>query len=234
MSARHHVPAILVVTLEGAFILSFRPLVDLFEQRFARFSIWNPVLVGVVYLLFCATVLLTRKLERRADAGVWSAKAGWLALPALCTGCLLLHVSAQSGGFYRWVQTAGSPLQSAWTPLVAMGSVCLSLVFLFVIVVDVRPAIGPGRTRVVVRMGCAVVAQLMIVVLAAWWRGLGSEAVPDPGIGTGSRILIFVAVYAFFLIFFSAPRLLLLAAEPDAVAALVFAGGMGYYVYSTL
>jgi hypothetical protein len=231
MQGRFRASDVLLATFELLSILLFAPLVALLRPALAAPSWRGPALIGVTYVLLCVAVVKIRRLRRAEGARAF--RTGWLGLPGICFGFYVLYMAAEAGGFFNWVEEVDTSSMPWWIAFAALGAIGLAVAYLLVLAVGIEPTIGPGPRREVTRLLCLAVAQLMIVILAAHFELMGAGSEPEPT-GFGGKVLIFLAVYLFFLLFMATPRLLLLAMEPTPVAVVAFLAGTGYYVWTTL
>jgi hypothetical protein len=74
----------------------------------------------------------------------------------------------------------------------------------------------------------------MILVTVAYWQATFADTEAYTGLALGGKILIFLVVYAFFMVFFAPPRMLFLLKQPTIPAVLSFLGQTGYFVWNSL
>ncbi len=74
----------------------------------------------------------------------------------------------------------------------------------------------------------------MIIIAMASWGAIFIEAEPDQDLGFRAKIIIFVAAYAFFLLFFAPPRLVYIAMKPRPAPYVSFIFQTVYYVWTRL
>jgi len=224
------------VLFEILSILFFDRAIQALGNRFRELCWMNAASIALTYLVFCSGVFLLRRLEPTSAWGASQRNAvNYLAMPAACFGFFLLHMAMETGGGYAYLQRTKD--YAATDPrLVAaiVGGIALSLVYVFLLILDIRPTIHRGVKYEIIRFSGLFLAQLMIVVVSAYWRRMGSESVAITEVALSGKILIFTAIYVFYLLFVASPRLLLLAIDPSPAALLSFFVGSCYYLWRSL
>ncbi|MGB3714008.1 MAG: hypothetical protein WA996_06225 [Candidatus Promineifilaceae bacterium] len=220
-------------------ILFFIVTIPVLVDRFADKSIVNAFIIGVVYLLFCASVFLLKRLEREEGSEAWRS-GSTLAVLGIFFGIMVGYLVIESTGFFEWLDTTEDPYLSSPTQsvLVLFGVMLwLVVVFLYAVVlaIDIKPTIPEGTRQHTLSeyVGLAGV-NLMIIVAMASWGAMFIEAEPYQDIGFGAKIIIFVAAYAFFLLFFAPPRLVYIAMKPRPASYVSFIIQTVYYVWALL
>jgi hypothetical protein len=74
----------------------------------------------------------------------------------------------------------------------------------------------------------------MIIVAMVSWGAIFLVAEPYQDIGFGALVIIFVAAYAFFLLFFAPPRLVYFAIKPRPASYVSFILQTVYFVRTLL
>lgn len=224
--------AVLADTL--AILLSFW-LTPWFANQFASPSTWNAVLIIGLYLAFCLAVYLLRRTGAvRADTA-----AGTVAtVLAVFFGLMVAYMAASSSGFsvdslMEW------DLNSITASLAAIGMLMLALLtvflYMFVLVVPTRPtAVAEGWPVLAQRLAMLLGANLMLIASLAHWEAYFADVEPYVGLTTGGQGLIFLAAYAFFVLFYGGPRLLLARGGAGPVPVITFLLQTAYYVWGFL
>jgi hypothetical protein len=75
---------------------------------------------------------------------------------------------------------------------------------------------------------------LMIIISMAQWEVAFQAESPYEGLGMGAKIMIFAAVYLFFLIFYGAPRFMFYKANPSLLAVGTFFAQTAFYLWRFL
>ena len=208
------------------YMLLLPHLVSAFRQP----SVMNTLLVGAVYLLFCGAVyLLRRQPPRTATSHQWL-------LAALATnfGFFVLYMMADGAGFFDNLDRLdGTPGTGMVLGITLGAGLLLVLVFLYPVLlsIDIRPAAEATVGRHFLSL---LGINLMILVTAAYWQVAFAGAEAYEGLALGGKLLIFLVVYLFFLLFFAAPRTLSLLKNPSWVALASFLLQTGYYVWNSL
>ena len=231
MASRTYIGDIITAAFELVSILVFGRLVAFFAEIFRTPSWKGMSVIVVAYVLLCVAVVFIRKLTPRE--GSVEVKTSWIGLPALCFGFFVLYMAAEAAGFFGWLEGVDTTTMPWWTAFAGLGSIAAALAFFFLLIVGIKPSTPRGPRHDVIRVVCLIVAQFMIVLLGAFFLNMGAESTPEE-MGIGTRILIFVPVYVFFLLFMASPRLLLLAQDPTTTAVVAFLIGTCYYVWTTL
>jgi len=200
-------------------ILFYALTIPLLVDQFVDKSILNAFIIGAVYLLFCGSILLLKRLEWESESKAWRS-GSTLAVLGIFFGLMDAYLMIDSAGFFEWLDTtenpiSDNPLQSV---LICFGVILwLAVVFLYAIVlaVDVEPKIPEGTRHHTLAeyVGLAGI-NLMIIVAMASWQALFVDTEPYQDLGFGAKVLIFVVVFAFFLLFFAPPRLVYVVMRP--------------------
>ncbi len=193
---------------------------------FQRPALLNAFLIGGVYLLFCGAVYLLRRQPPRAAP----ARRGLLAALGVTFSLLVTYMMAESAGFFANVERLDPNPGAGAVAAITVGAVLwLGLLALYpaVLTISVPQDVAATAGRHFLSL---VGVNVMIVVTVAYWQVLFSGTEPYEDLAVGGKVLVFLVVYLFFLLFFAAPRLLAFLKEPTRVALLSFLLQTGYYV----
>lgn len=218
----------------AAMLLSFW-LLPWFTGRFQAPSPLNAALIVGLYLAFCLAVYLLR----RYGAVSANTVAGTVATAlAVLFGILVAHMAASSSGFsvdtlmeLDLTGLAGSLLTIA----ALMAALLLVFGYMLVLVVPVRPAEPQlGWVPLGQRLLMLLATDLMLIASVGHWEALFADAVPYVGLSAGAQGLVFLGVYAFFVLFYGGPRLLLSRGGAGPVPVITFLLQTAYYVWGFL
>lgn len=195
-----------------------------------RPSLLNAFLIGAVYLLFCGAVYLLRRQPPRSAP----AHQGLMAALGVTFSLFVTYMMADSAGFFANLEGLDpNPGVGAMVAIMVGAVLWLALIALYPTVLTLSVpqdvAATPGRHFL-----SLVGVNVMIVVTAAYWQVLFSGTEPYDDLAVGGKVLVFLVVYLFFLLFFAAPRLLAFLKKPTHVALLSFLLQTGYYVWRSL
>ena len=84
------------------------------------------------------------------------------------------------------------------------------------------------------RLLLLLATNLMLIASVGHWEAYFADAVPYVGLSGGAQALIFVGVYAFFVLFYGGPRLLLARGGAGPVPVITFLLQSAYYVWGFL
>jgi hypothetical protein len=113
----------------------------------------------------------------------------------------------------------------------------LVVIFLYaaILAIDIKPTIPEGsRQHILVEYAALTGVNLMIIVTMTCWQAMFIDTEPYEDLGFGAKIIIFVAAYAFFLLFFAPPRLVYIAMKPRPSSYVTFIIQTVYYVWQLL
>jgi len=220
-------------------ILFYILTIPLLVERFTDKSILNTIIIGGVYLLFCACVFLLKRLDRDSESKSWRS-GSTLAVLGVFFGVMVAYLVIESAGFFEWLDKTENPIQEnpIASVLILFGVLLwLVIVFLYAVIlaIDVEPTIPEGTLRHTLGeyAGLAGV-NLMIIVAMASWQAMFVDTEPYQDIGLGAKVIIFIVTYAFFLLFFAPPRLVYIAMKPRPASYVSFIIQTIYYVWQLL
>jgi hypothetical protein len=221
--------------IDGLALLAVYLWVPALAGRMARYGSWNAVIILAAYLAMCAGLFLARRLEmnpenagpaapgageeRREDGAAPAGhdapsrrKTRLAVNPLAAWACwpfsLFVPVMmAMAGGFF---ERGAAPIPAAaGVPVFIL----TMLLFPLLLYVPARPrvAYGGGAHRLLRSLSVLGVDAMMIVTAAFWeWQLKDAEPL---SVAFAGKVLIFLVVYAVFLMFYAAPRLALLSLE---------------------
>jgi hypothetical protein len=220
-------------------ILFYTLTIPILVDQFVDKSIANAFIIGIVYLLFCGSIFLLKRLDRESESKAWRS-GSTLAFLGIFFGIMVAYLIADSAGFFEWLDVAENPISDnpLQSVLICFGVILwLAVVFLYAVVlaVDVKPKIPEGTRQHTLSeyVGLAGI-NLMIIVTMAGWQALFVNTEPYQDLGFGAKALIFVVVLAFFLLFFAPPRLVYVVMRPRPSSYITFIIQCGYYVWRLL
>ena len=218
-------------------ILAYMVFLPQLSAFFNQKSYFHGAVVTFVYLIFCASVVLIRKLP-----GIDSKKSensrSWLAFFAVFFGVFITYIIAETAGFFSRLDSLPGTIEGTVALLVLAGFVLwllLTFLYLTVVLVKIKPYISLSNsgTLLVEFLGILGV-NLMIITVTAFWNANFSGIEPYEDLAIGGKILIFLVTYIFFLLFFAPPRMLFLLKKSNNLAWLTFLLQIGYFVWDSL
>ena len=193
--------------------------------------------VILVYLVFCASVILIRKLPG-ADSKNSENNRSWLTFFAVLFGVFITYMIAEATGFFASLDSLPNTIEWPAALLVMAGFLLwLVLAFLYMIMVQlkIKPYASLNNSGKLLAEFLGVLGiNLMILTVTAFWNAYFSGIEPYEGLAIGGKILIFVVTYIFFLLFFAPPRMLFLLNKSANFAWLTFLLQTGYFVWDSL
>lgn len=226
-------PVIADVLAFGLYLILLPRIIAFFLTK----SILNGILVGAVYLIFCASVVVVRKLPNPEEqkAGY---RRGWMGFFGVNFGIMVTYIMAETAGFFEMLDNISGTIENK-TAVAVLGGVLLWLLLAFlymiVLIVNIKPTLAKGKFSNWVMELCALLGvNVMILVTVGFWSAYFSDTEPYEGLAIGGKILIFLLTYIFFMFFFAAPRMLFLLKKPGAAGIVTFILQTGYYVWHLL
>lgn len=204
---------------------------------FSQKSYFLGGVVALVYLIFCTSVLLIRKLPG-ADAKKSEYSRSLLAFFALNFGIFITFIIAEAAGFFAKLDTVTGTIEGKTALLVMAGFILwllLAFLYMAVVLVKIKPyvSLSDSGTLVVEFLGILGV-NVMILTVTAFWNSYFSGIEPYEDLAMGGKILIFLVTYIFFLFFFAPPRMLFLLKKSNRFVWLTFLIQTGYIVWDSL
>jgi hypothetical protein len=204
---------------------------------FRNKSLFTGVLVGIIYLVYCLSVLIIRKLPGPVGQKT-GARKGWMGFFGVTFGIFVTFMMAESAGFFEMLDNVSGTTQSK-TALIALGGMLLWLIlaflYLIVLIVDIKPVSKTTKfADWPVELFALLGVNAMILTTVGFWQAYFSDVEPYEGLAVGGKILIFLLTYIFFMLFFAAPRMTFLLKKPSAAGAVTFIFQIGYYVWHLL
>ena len=204
--------------------------------RFTRPSPLNAVLITAAYLAMCVAAFLVKRLKPLGAAASPVETGGFTGTAAVFFGIFVLFMLDQTSGFSASVDVSGSAGTMILPALAGIAGLALAFAFPIILFVDAKRTIEAGTTRYEVSHTVAlVIVNTMALFLLAFWRAYfetGTEPYED--LAMGAKILIFVCVYIVYLLFLTAPRLLLLSLDKGNLAVTSFLLSSAYFVWMSL
>jgi len=217
--------------------LSYMLLLPKLSAFFSQKSFFHGGVVTLVYLVFCASVVLIRKLPG-ADSKKSEYSRGWLAFFAVNFGIFITYIIAETAGFFTRLDSLQGTIDGTVALLVLAGFILwlfLAFLYMTVVLVKIKPFISLSKsgTLLVEFLGILGV-NVMILTVTAFWNAYFNGIEPYEGLAIGGKILIFLVTYIFFLLFFAPPRMLFLLNKSANFAWLAFLLQTGYFVWDSL
>lgn len=217
-------------------VVLYSALLPLLVSRFQQKSMINPLIIGIVYLLFCLSVYIMRRVEPGSGDSFSIDSMAVLGFLGAAFGMFLTYMAVESGGILDNLEI---DLESgaASFGLMVGSFLWLGLVFLYagILLIEIKPSIANGSVQAMwLELFSLIGVNLMIIVTAAYWDSYFIGTEPYDAVTVGSKILIFIVTFAFFLFFFAPPRMLFLVRNPGLGAIASFLLQTGYYVWGTL
>jgi len=227
--------AIAAVLADTAAILLSFWLLPWFTDRFRAPSPLNAALIVGLYLAFCLAVYLLR---RTGAVSTQTASGNVASALAVFFGVLVAYMAASSAGFSADVimeQDLTGLAGSVLTIAALLVTLLLVFSYMLVLVVPVPPdKVAVGSLPLGQRLLLLLTTNLMLIASIGHWKAYFADAIPGVGLGGGAQALIFVGVYAFFVLFYSGPRFLLARGGAGPVPVITFLLQAAYYVWSFL
>ncbi len=224
---------VLTPLIDVLFVVAFGPAVGFLAGQFRAPSIWNGLLVSVVYLLLCGAVYLLRRLgtpSRPPEGFVWL-----LAAQGLLFGIFIGYLAWESSGLMN--NLLASDPADVHPGLMAAMLAGIALAFLYPAVIAVPVAPTPPRSTTVgpiVRAAALVVINAAAMMVFAFWDVMFADATRYDGLETGGKLMVFAAAYLFYWLFFGAPRMLPLVLNFSKVELGAAVLSTGYWVWQSL
>lgn len=214
----------------------YAALLPLLVSRFQQKSMINPLIIGLVYLLFCLSVYIIRRVEPGRGESFNIDSMAVLGFLGAAFGMFLTYMAVESGGILDHLEI---DLESgaASFGLMLASFLWLGLVFLYagILLIDIQPTISHATAQAMwLELFSLIGVNLMIILTAAFWETIFIGTEPYDAVTVGGKILIFIATFAFFLFFFAPPRMLFLTRNPSLGAIASFLLQTGYYVWGSL
>ena len=211
-------------------VLLYLLLLPRLVSAFSQPSIASALFIILVYLSFCGSVYLLR----RQPPSVAPRYQDLLASTGLLFSLFVGYMVAESAGFFANVGELDSdPGPVAILAVLISGALWLALLFLYPLLLSLPIAPAEATTQAQSLLALLGV-NLMILVTAAYWQATFADVEPYDDLTAGGKLLIFLAVYLFFLLFFAAPRALILLRSPASLPLISFLLQTGYYVWNSL
>ena len=191
----------------------------------------------LIYLIFCASVVLIRKLPG-ADPEKSEYHRGWLAFFAITFGIFITYAIAETAGFFTKLDSISGTIEGKTALLVLAGFILwlvLAFLYMTMVLVKIKPyrSLSDSGTLLVEFLGILGV-NLMILTLTAFWNSYFSGIEPYEDLAIGGKILIFLFTYIFFLLFFAPPRMLFILKKRKRFIWLTFFLQTAYFVWDSL
>ena len=204
---------------------------------FLNKSLLNGALVGVIYLIFCVSVVIVRKLPSPADQKTGYPK-GWMGFFGINFGIFVTFIMAETAGFFELLDNMSGTIEGN-TAAAVLGGVILWLILAFlymiVLIVDIKPTLPKRKfSNWIIELFALLSVNAMILITVGFWNAYFFYTEPYDGLAMGGKILIFVMTYIFFMLFFAPPRMLFLLKKPGVAGLVTFILQTGYYVWHLL
>lgn len=197
----------------------------------------NGALVGVIYLIFCVSVVIVRKLPSPAGQKTGYPK-GWMGFFGINFGIFVTFIMAETAGFFELLDNMSGTIEGN-TAAAVLGGVILWLILAFlymiVLIVDIKPTLPKRKfSNWIIELFALLSVNAMILITVGFWNAYFFYTEPYDGLAMGGKILIFVMTYIFFMLFFAPPRMLFLLKKPGVAGLVTFILQTGYYVWHLL
>jgi len=227
---------LLPVLIDGVFVLAFHLAVPALALRFSRPGAGNALLIAGGYLAVCIAAFVVKRLGPGEKPSSLSKSGGLAGAAGLFFGFFVLFMADHTSGFSASLTTAGDSQGAIATALIAIGGIAVALALPIILFLDPKRSIKVGTVRFQLAHAVALVlVNTMVIFLLAFWRVyFETDAEPYEELTMRAKILIFVFVYIFYLIFLSAPRLVLLSLDFRGPALASYLISSGYFVWHSL
>jgi len=197
----------------------------------------NGVLVTLVYLIFCASVVVFRKLPNPDDKKTVYRK-GWLGFFGLTFGIFVTFMVAETAGLFEMLDNVSGAVESR-TALAVLGGMILWLIMAFLYLIVLYVKVNPSQPKKtlstwMIELFALLGVNAMILITVGFWHSYFYDIEPYDGLALGGKVLIFLLTYIFFMLFFAAPRMLFLLKKPSAIAIVTFIVQTGFYIWRLL
>ena len=197
----------------------------------------NGVLVGAVYLIFCTSVVIIRKLPGPANPKTGCRK-GWMGFFSITFGIFVTFIIAETSGLFESLNSYSGVIETK-TALVVLGGMILWLIvaflYMIVLIVDIKSSLSERVFSTwVVELLALLGVNATILTTVGFWQAYFSDIEPYDGLAMGGKILIFLLAYIFFMLFFAAPRTLFLLKRPSVAGIVTFMVQTGFYIWKLL
>lgn len=218
-------------------LLSYVVFLPHLSAFFSQKTHFHGGVVTFVYLIFCASVVLIRKLPG-ADSKKSEYSRGWLAFFAVNFGVFITYIIADTAGFFIKLDSLPGTIEGTVSLLVLAGFflwLLLAFLYMIVVLVKIKPytSLSKSGTLQVEFLGILGV-NAMIIMVTSFWNANFSGIEPYEGLAVGGKILIFLVTYIFFLLFFAPPRMLFFLKKSNNYTWLIFLLQTGYFVWDSL
>ena len=217
--------------------LAYVVLLPHLSTFFSKQSFFHGGVVFVVYLIFCASVVLIRKLPG-ADSKKSEFNRGWLAFFAINFGVFITYVIAETAGFFKKLESIQGTIEGKAALLVLAGFILwllLAFLYMIVVLVKIKPYTSRSSSGILLVEFLSILGvNIMILTLTAFWNSYFSGIEPYDDLAAGGKILIFLFTFIFFLIFFAPPRMLFILKKRNRFIWLTFFIQTAYFVWDSL
>jgi hypothetical protein len=218
-------------------LLSYMVFLPNLSAFFGQKSYFHGGLVTLVYIIFCASVVLIRKLPS-VDSKRSDYSRGWLAFFAVNFGIFISYVIAETAGFFSKLDSLPGTIEGTVALLVLAGFILwllLAFLYMIVVLVKIKPYKSLSNSGILQVEFLGILGiNLMILTVTAFWNAYFKGIEPYEGLAIGGKILIFLVTYIFFLLFFAPPRMLFLLKKSNNFTWLTFLLQTGYFVWDSL
>ena len=217
------------------FVVLYSRIVGYLVERFQHKALANALLIGGVYLLLCVVVFLFKKVASPAASGPLPSAGALIGVQAACFAFFALFMAADTAGFFTYLQAAPDASSNTALMVTVLGAMALALAYVAVLAVDVRATVAlRPAAYALVEAGSLVVINAMILCIVAFWQVYFADVTPYENLAVGGKVLVFLGVYIFYLLFVSSPRVVLLARDFALLTVLSFLLSSAYYVWTSL
>ncbi len=211
--------------------------------RFQTGAAGNLLLLIVSYSLFCGAVYLLRVSAFQHDPRSKTCSP-MMVFWSVFFSLMILHAMTDLSGLLAFLvdtplDEMDAIMEGAWAMAMTLGVlagavVVVALYPLSLLFRTTRLWSADSVTEVSIQAAALLGINLMILVTMAHWEVAYRADEPYRDLALGGKILIFLVVYAFFLLFYGMPRMLFFQANPSKMAVAVFILQTGYFVWSFL
>jgi hypothetical protein len=191
----------------------------------------------MVYLIFCVSVILIRKLPG-ADTKKSAYNRGWLAFFALNFGIFITYIIAETAGLFVRLDSWQGTIEGMAGLYMIFGIVFwlfLAFLYMTVVLMKIKPYHTLGNMGMLLLEFAAILGvNIMILTVTAFWNAYFSGIEPYVDLAFGGKIMIFLFTYIFFLLFFAPPRMLFIMKKRNNLSWLSFFLQTGFFVWDSL
>jgi hypothetical protein len=222
---------VLTLAVDLVYVILFSHAVAFLTQRLGTRAAVNGFLLVSIYALVCITVYLVKRSPTLGSGEGFANATPLLAFQGAVFGMLFVYMTMETSGALAYLTGSEDAAGNAWVMWGTIGLIALAMVYPALLAIDVKPAAADWPW---LRPAALIVLNGFLVLAISFWEVIFADTEPYSDITIGAKILIFAATYVFYLLFFAAPRFLLVALESNPLGTASFLASSGYFVWNSL